>query len=404
LAQRDFPKVSKSSAWRGKAISWHHVWDCGANESRHYEELYFQIGLAVEGHRIAGGFSCETTNTLRTPTGGASTTDSGRSAVITRGEVINFHYSFHVVFCDDYTQSCDLRGRSLGDILLAGTYDCSRAGKQVDSGIWTVEPLSNGQPNCPDLYGTSNFKRDEKLQGVVESTGEPARPIRGAGITVMCRGNGKVLARVETDANGRYAVPGMQLGVRYACILDPRIPGYRKGEITCIPRAFLDWQLAKGLNPVATPCSPGLWPEQCYGPQAPRYHAFDPKPDDVEISGGVAYETKSLPFKYASGATIEVCSASNKLLGTGRTDAQGYYEVYVPINRGPYSCRLQPSEADSSAGYLGGIASCHANGWLLRVGQTPSATDAPGCDYVGPCPGRPIFPVEVLPPAGKCLP
>jgi hypothetical protein len=159
LAQRDFPKVSNSSAWRGKASSWHHVWDCGANESRHYEELYFQLGLAVAGHRITGGLSCDTTSgPLRAPGGGTYSTDSGRSGIITRGWVKDSYYSFHVVFCDDTTQSCDLRGHSLGDILLAGTYDCSRAGKQVDSGIWTVEPLNNGQPNCEDLNGPADFK------------------------------------------------------------------------------------------------------------------------------------------------------------------------------------------------------------------------------------------------------
>ena len=233
-------------------------------------------------------------------------------------------------------------------------------------------------PKCPifdSLYGPSDYPPVETLQGVVEFAGEPTKPVPGAEITVVCSESGQVLGRVETDANGHYAVHGMQFGKRYNCILDPKIPGYRKGEMTCITSAFLDWQVIKGFNPVVIPCDPGRWPERCHAPQARRYHAFDPqryqmsdpKPVEVKISGVVAYETKSVPFKYASGVPIEVCSASNKLLGSGRTDAQGYYEVHVPHSRGPYSCRLFPSEVDSSAGYLGGIASCHANGCFFEA-------------------------------------
>jgi hypothetical protein len=77
----------------------------------------------------------------------------------------------------------------------------------------------------------------------------------------------------------------------------------------------------------------------------------------------------------------------------------------VPINHGPYSCKLHPSEADSSAGYLGGVAGCQANGWSLRLGQTPSAMSGSGCDdYVGPCSAGSISPVKVLPLTGRCLP
>ncbi len=404
LAQKDFPKTFKSSSWFGRAISKEHVWDCGANQPRHYEELYFQLGLSVSGGRIAGGLSCQTSQTLRSPAGSAYTTESGRGGVITGGKAVGSHYSFHVVFCDDYTQSCDLRGRTQGDDLLAGTYTCNRAGKQVDSGIWSVRQSFIGQPRCPDLYGPQDF-RDKAMHGMVEFAGSPAKPVPGAKLTVICGANRKIVGQAETDANGRYTIAGTQGGVRYDCILDPAILGYRKGAMICIANSFFDWRVAKGFNPIITLCNPDRWPQQCHDPQARSYHAYNAQSDDVEMSGYVAYETKSVPFKYAPGAKIEVCSASNKLLGSGRTDAQGYYEVHVPINRGPYSCRLYPSKADASAGYLGGVAGCHAGGWLLRLGQTPSATGGVRClDYLGPCPAGSISYVDVRPLTGECLP
>ena len=139
LYQSDFPKVFKSSAWMGKATSRHHIWDCGANERRNYEELWFQIGLSLAGDRITGGFSCMTKSPpLKAPDGGTYWREPGRSGVITRGRVSGSYYSFRVVFCDDYAESCDLLGRKVTDII-AGRYDCRRGGKRIDSGIWTVE-------------------------------------------------------------------------------------------------------------------------------------------------------------------------------------------------------------------------------------------------------------------------
>jgi hypothetical protein len=112
-------------------------------------------------------------------------------------------------------------------------------------------------------------------------------------------------------------------------------------------------------------------------------------------------------FKPAPDVTMEVCSASSKLLGQARTDAQGYYELHIhkdlPKNSGRYICLLHPSPADSSAGFLEGVANCHANNWYLRLGRTPRAFDAPICDLVGPCLGRPITPVAVHPLTAECL-
>ena len=88
---------------------------------------------------------------LKSPGGGTYQTYGGRPGVITRGRVSGSHYSFHVVFCDDYAQSCDLRGRKFGDIFIAGRYLCHR-GKQLESGIWTVEPnnhIPRPQPPVP---------------------------------------------------------------------------------------------------------------------------------------------------------------------------------------------------------------------------------------------------------------
>jgi hypothetical protein len=107
----------------------------------------------------------------------------------------------------------------------------------------------------------------------------------------MCR-DGKVLAHVETGANGHYEIPRMQLGVDYNCLVDPKIPGYLKGEMHCITRAFLYWQLSKGLDPVVTPCSPASWSrDTCLDRQVLKYRAFDP--ESVEISGTVVYYTKN---------------------------------------------------------------------------------------------------------------
>jgi hypothetical protein len=147
LYPSDFPKVFKSSAWMGKATSRHHIWDCGANERRKYDELWFQIGLSVAGDRITGGFSCMTKSfPLKAPGGGTYWSEPGRGGPIVRGRVSGSYYSFHVVFCDDHAESCDLRGRKVADII-AGRYDCRRAGKRLDSGIWTVE----AEPVMPSL-------------------------------------------------------------------------------------------------------------------------------------------------------------------------------------------------------------------------------------------------------------
>jgi hypothetical protein len=264
------------------------------------------------------------------------------------------------------------------------------------------------KPVCPSLTGVSGFKSDEVLTGVVEFTAdESSKPVSGAQITVRCILNGRVVARVETDPDGRYAVPGMQFGIRYSCSLDPRIPGYLQGETSCITRALFDWQISKGVEPVVTACSPASWPHKCHGHEVRSYHTFDPDSADVEISGWVGYDGTP-PFKRAPGATMQVCSASNKLLGHARTDAQGYYELHIPKdllrNSGRYICVLHPSAADSSAGYSGGVANCHANNWFLTPGQTPRASDAPVCDLVGPCPEGAITPVAVHPLTAECLP
>jgi hypothetical protein len=260
------------------------------------------------------------------------------------------------------------------------------------------------KPICPTFLGASDF-RPESLQGVVEfSDAKPAKPVRGAEITVMCR-DGKVLAQVETGANGHYEISRMQLSVDYNCLVDPKIPGYLKGEMHCITTAFLDWQLSKGLDPVVTPCSPASWSrDTCLDRQVLKYRAFDP--ESVEISGTVVYYTKNPPFKFAPDVIIEVCSASGKLLRRARTDAQGYYELHLPKdlskNDSPYSCVLH-----APAGYLGGEASCVALGWTLRRGQIPTATSSGRCDYVYGCPGSSITPIDVQPvhPLRKrCLP
>jgi hypothetical protein len=264
------------------------------------------------------------------------------------------------------------------------------------------------KPVCPSLTGVSGFKSDEVLKGGVEFTADgSSKPVSGAQITVRCIQNRKVVARVETDADGRYAVPGMQFGIRYKCSLDPRIPGYLKGETSCVTRAFFDWQVSKEFEPVVTACSPTSWPHKCHSPEVQSYHTFDPESADVEISGWVGYDGTP-PFKLAPGATIQVCSASNKLLGQARTDAQGYYELHVSKdvlkNSGRYICVVHPSAADSSAGYSGGVANCHANGWFLTLGQTPRACNAPICDLLGPCPEGAILPVAVHPLTAECLP
>jgi hypothetical protein len=265
---------------------------------------------------------------------------------------------------------------------------------------------SGVKPMCPGpftIYGGSDL-RPEILQGVVEFTGDKSsKPVPGAQVTVMCQ-DGKVLARVDTDSNGRYTVPGMQLGLGYMCVLDPKIAGYRKGEMRCITRAFLDWHVAERFNPVVSVCSSASWSgHTCHDHQELKIRAFDP--DGVEISGGVAYDNGNPTFKPAPDVTIEACSASGKPVGHARTDAQGYYEIHNPKDRGPYTCMLHPSAADSSVGYLGGVASCSANGWYLRLGQTPKAYDGPGCpDYAFPCPGGPIVPVPVHPLTKQCFP
>ena len=150
LFQKDFPKGAKFYRWRGRATSNDH-WDCTANERRNStEQMWFEIGLSVAGDRIDGGFECQTqSGLLKSPGGGTYQTYGGRPGVITRGRVSGSHYSFHVVFCDDYAQSCDLRGRKFGDIFIAGRYLCHR-GKQLESGIWTVEPnLPTLRPQPP---------------------------------------------------------------------------------------------------------------------------------------------------------------------------------------------------------------------------------------------------------------
>jgi hypothetical protein len=158
---------------------------------------------------------------------------------------------------------------------------------------------------------------------------------------------------------------------------------------------------------VVTACSPASWPHKCHGHEVRSYHTFDPDSADVEISGWVGYDGTP-PFKRAPGATMQVCSASNKLLGHARTDAQGYYELHIPKdllrNSGRYICVLHPSAADTSTGYSEGVANCHANNWFLTRGQTPRASDAPGCDLVGPCPEGAILPVAVHPLTAECLP
>ncbi len=288
-------------------------------------------------------------------------------------------------------------------------------------GFWVILPILAGMPRqalcadvrpvCPSLTAVSGFKSDEVLKGVVEFTAdESSKPVSGAQITVRCTLNGKVVARVETDPDGHYAVLGMQFGTRYSCTLDPRIPGYLKGETTCITRVLFDWQISKGFEPVVTACSPTSWPHDCHGPEVRSYHTFDPESADVEISGWVAYDIHdSTPtFKRAPGTTMQVCSASNKLLAQACTDAEGYYELHIPKalleNSGRYICMLHPSAADSSAGYSGGVANCHANNWFLTLGKTPRAADAPGCDLVGPCPEGSISPVPVHPLTAECLP
>ena len=262
------------------------------------------------------------------------------------------------------------------------------------------------KPVCPSLSGESGFKSNEVIEGGVEITTDgSSRSVSGAQITVRCIQTGNVIARVETDAAGHFAVPGMRFGTRYTCRLDPRISGYLSGETSCTTRAFFDWQVFKGFEPVVTSCSPASWPHQCHNPAVRSYHTFDPESADAEIQGWVAYDGTQ-PFKPAPGVTIEVCSASNKLLGQARTDAQGYYESHIAKdvlnNSGRYACAVIPSAADFSAGFLGGVANCHANNWHLRFDQTPRASDAPICDLVGPCPGRPIAPVAVHPLKGKC--
>lgn len=153
LRQKDFPKDTKSSLWRGRATSKDHVWNCIANERRNYEEMWFQIGLSVAGDRIAGGLECDVSSgPIKEPDGRTYETYGGRSGVITSGRVNGDHYSFRVVFCDDYAESCELRGRKMADILIAGRYVCRRAGKQLNSGIWTVElynPTPRPQPPVP---------------------------------------------------------------------------------------------------------------------------------------------------------------------------------------------------------------------------------------------------------------
>jgi hypothetical protein len=182
---------------------------------------------------------------------------------------------------------------------------------------------------CPSLTNESGFKSDEVIKGGVEITTDgSSKPVSQAQITVRCIQNGKVMARVETDADGRYAVPGMQFGTRYTCRLDPRILGYLKGQTSCTTRAFFDWQVSKGFEPVVTPCSPASWPHKCHNPEVRSYHTFDPESADAEISGWVAYD--GTPLKPAPDVTMEVCSASSKLLGQARTDAHGYYESHVP--------------------------------------------------------------------------
>jgi hypothetical protein len=276
------------------------------------------------------------------------------------------------------------------------------------TGMPRVALCAEVKPVCPSLTGVTGFKSDEVLTGVVEFTDDgSSKPVSGAQITVRCILNGKVVARVETDPDGRYAVPGMQFGIRYSCSLDPRIPGYLQGETSCITRALFDWQISKGFEPVVTACSPASWPHKCHGHEVRSYHTFDPDSADVEISGWVGYDGPP-PFKLAPGATMQVCSASNKLLGQARTDAQGYYELHIPKdflkNSGRYICVVHPSADDSSAGYSGGVANCRGNGWFLRLGRTPRASNGPICDLVGPCSERPILPVEVHPLTGECLP
>jgi len=106
------------------------------------------------------------------------------------------------------------------------------------------------KPVCPSLTGVTGFKSDEVLTGVVEFTDNgSSKPVSGAQITVSCIQNGKVVARVETDADGLYAVTGMQFGMRYTCSLDPRIPGYPEGETSCITRLYSIGRSLKGSSP-----------------------------------------------------------------------------------------------------------------------------------------------------------
>jgi hypothetical protein len=234
---------------------------------------------------------------------------------------------------------------------------------------------------CPTFLGASDF-RPESPPGVVEFS--DAKPVCGAKITVMCK-DGKVLAQVETGTTG--ITKSLECSVDYNCLLDPKIPGYLKGEMHCITRAFLDWRLSKGFDPVVTPCSPTSWSrDTCPDRQVRKYRTFDPLTEGVEISGTVVYYTKNPPFKFVPDVTIAVCSASGKLLGRARTDALGYYELHLPKNLpkndSPYSCVLRAPD-----GYLAGEARCAALGWTLRRGQIPTAASSGRCDYVYGCPG-----------------
>jgi hypothetical protein len=135
-------QIELPSGWQGKANSRHHAWDCGTNLQNGYVgELSLQLFLNVAGDK--GVFQCGTSRitTVPAPPGLPTTVGIGsaRTAVITRVAVNGSRYVLRVIFCDDHTESCDLRGRKTANSI-AGSYVCHRAGKQIDDGTWTVEP------------------------------------------------------------------------------------------------------------------------------------------------------------------------------------------------------------------------------------------------------------------------
>src|SRR5689334_3516096 len=244
-------------------------------------------------------------------------------------------------------------GHILSGIILA-VVALSQPAFCADSNVPAHGHTDAAKAMCPGAYLNFfplDFSPIRHLEGAVEFAADktPAKPVPGAEITVMCN-DGRVAARVETDAEGHYSVPGMQFSVVYECILDPRKSGYPLGETRCVTKDYLDWRISVGINPrVAVFCAgcstaPSRW--------SGWYTTGDPR--GGTLYGGVAYGAGGVPLTPFPNARIEVRSADGKLVGESRSDLHGLYEVHDVKGSGPYTCTLYTGDA----AYPGGLVSC----------------------------------------------